>query len=54
MQGGEIDELHAYVIALRSFNAFSPCDSTLHQFVLQDYNPITADLKVLLTIIEND
>ena len=45
-QGGEIDEVYSYVYALRSCKAFSPCDNTLHQFVLQDYNPITADLKV--------
>lgn len=41
VQRGEIDEVHAYVYALKYFKA-------LHQSVLQDYNLITADLKVCL------
>lgn len=48
MQETEIDVLHSYVYALKHFKAFSPCGS-LHQFVLQDYDQITADLKVHLT-----
>ena len=43
-----MDEVHSYVYALKYFKAFAPCDNTFHQFVLQDYNLVTADLKVTL------
>lgn len=39
--------MHTYVDVLKEFKAFVPCDNTFHDFVIQDIDLETMNLKVL-------
>ncbi len=43
----------AYVHDLKQFKAFAPCDSSLHCFVLQDFNSDELHLKVRFSLLSS-
>ena len=40
------DTVHSYLHDLIQYKAFVPCESTLHHFALQDFDPSNIQLKV--------
>ena len=47
----EIDALHVYIHLLKQYNTIVAYDTTLHNFVVQDFNPTDSSLKVLSYLV---
>ena len=46
-----VSDVEGYAYLLTKYNAVAPCTSTLHSFVLQDYDSTVARLKVCLFLV---